>query len=103
MKIKTNHLQSTVTQLQCDRCNRQADIGEPEFFEFTSIDYKAGYGSVLGDGNQVEIDLCQHCLKETLGPWLRVTEESTIDETLAHALKQFDPAKHGGEFPSNEA
>jgi hypothetical protein len=73
MKIKDVRPQSYVKQLRCDRCDREAEDGESEFYEFTSIAYRAGYGSILGDENMVEIDLCQQCLKETLGPWLRVT------------------------------
>jgi hypothetical protein len=28
----------------------------------TSIDKVVGYGSMFGDGNRVQIDLCQGCL-----------------------------------------
>jgi hypothetical protein len=83
--------QSYIKQLVCDRCGREAELDDTdcEFHEFSSIAYKAGYGSAFGDGNKVEIDLCQHCIKETLGCWLRVTDP--------HA--GFDPVAHGGEFP----
>lgn len=57
MKIKDVRLQPFVKQLRCDRCSREAEDGETEFYEFTSIKYKAGYGSILGDENLVEIDL----------------------------------------------
>lgn len=100
MKIKDVRPQSYVKQLRCDRCGRLADDSESEFFEFTSIDYKAGYGSIHGDGNQVEIDLCQHCLKETLGLWLRVTEPAAQSAKILQALELFNSDRHGGEFPS---
>ena len=45
-----------------------------EFSEFTSIDYRGGYSSIFGDGCEISIDICQHCLKETLGKWLTVGE-----------------------------
>lgn len=83
MKIKDVRPQSFVKQLRCDRCKRLAQDDESEFFEFTSIDYVAGYGSILGDSNQVEVDLCQHCLKETLGPWLRITDPQDQAAKLA--------------------
>ena len=69
MKREAVRLQSYVKQLCCDRCGREAEIDDSdcEFHEFTSVDLKAGYGSVFGDGSKVEVDLCQHCLKETLG------------------------------------
>ena len=76
MKINSVRPQSFVKQVRCDRCDRLAEIDDTdcEFHEFASIDYKAGYGSIFGDGNQVQIDLCQHCLKETLGAWLRIKD-----------------------------
>lgn len=74
MKIKDVRPHPYVKILRCDLCNREAEDGDSEFYEFTSIEYKAGYGSVFGDENMVEIDMCQPCLKEALNPWLRVTE-----------------------------
>lgn len=83
--------QPFIKQLVCDRCGREAELDgtDCEFHEFSSISYKAGYGSVFGDGNKVEIDLCQHCVKETLATWLRITDP----------YAGFDPFAHGGEFP----
>lgn len=84
--------------LTCDRCLGTAEHPGTEFFEFTSIGYTAGYGSIFGDGNRVEIDLCQACLQATIGPWLRITP----DERIAHLeadLQSFNPAVHGGEWP----
>ncbi len=63
---------SVVQQIVCDRCGKETARNESEFHETTSIGFKAGYGSIFGDGNRVEIDLCQHCLRDTLGTWLRV-------------------------------
>lgn len=99
MKIKDVRPQSFVKMLRCDRCGREAEDGESEFFEFTSVDYKTGYGSILGDQNQVEIDLCQHCLKETLGPWLRITDPTAPSAKTLKSLELFNPDRHGGEFP----
>jgi hypothetical protein len=82
-----------VQQLCCDRCGRTAEAYDSsnEFQEFTSVDYKGGYRSVFGDGNKVAIDLCQHCMFELLGPWIRITDP----------LAGFDIARFGGEFPMN--
>ena len=99
MKIKDVRPQSFVKKIQCDRCDRRAEDGESEFFEFTSVDFKAGYGSIFGDENKVEIDLCQHCLKETLGPWLRVIEPGELGAKILNALELFIPDRHGGESP----
>lgn len=83
--------------LICDRCGIEPPANGSEFHEFTSIGYVAGYGSIFGDGNRVEIDLCQCCLREALGAWLRVIESER--PALATMLQAFDPARHGGEFP----
>jgi hypothetical protein len=97
--VKTRDVrpQSYVKALKCDRCERTAEAGEPEFHEFTSIDFIAGYGSILGDGSSVELDLCQHCLKEALGQWLKVSEPD-VPSRLQTRLDAFDPGKHGGDF-----
>ena len=36
------------------------DISEIQ--EFQNIDFLGGFGSVFGDGEHVEISICQHCL-----------------------------------------
>lgn len=97
MKIKDVRPQSFVRQLRCDRCDRLAEEGESEFFEFTSIEHSAGYGAVLGDGNLVEIDLCQYCLKETLGPWLRVREPKAHKAKTQKTLDLLESGSRAGE------
>jgi len=77
---------SGVHQIVCDRCGRETVRGETEFYEMTSIGFGAGYGSIFGDGNHVEVDLCQHCLRETLGPWLRVRDNETDRERAISRL-----------------
>lgn len=62
--------QAYVKRLVCDRCAREAEHDDLEFAEFLSFACKGGYHSVFGDGNEIEIDLCQHCVKEVLGPWI---------------------------------
>jgi hypothetical protein len=96
MQIKDVRPASFVKQIRCDRCDRLAEVGdaELEFQEFVSINQQAGYASIFGDGNHVQVDLCQHCLKDVLGPWLRIEDPS------AKSLGLFDPDRHGGEFPS---
>jgi hypothetical protein len=92
MKIEAVRSQPYIQRLICDRCGRQAerDDLDCEFHEFTSIQYSAGFGSIFGDGNGVEVDLCQHCVKDSLGTWIRVTDP----------LESFSQEDHGGEFPS---
>ena len=58
----------------CDRCRRRMTPDDPdlEWFERVSIAYRGGFGSIFGDGCEIAIDLCQHCVQDTLGDWLRV-------------------------------
>ena len=83
----------TVTAAQvvaavCDRCGRDMKRrGETDggWEERIAIAFRGGYNSVFGDGNAVELDLCQHCVKEVLGPWLRITEDGWPKATPHHA------------------
>jgi len=100
MQIKDVRPESFVKQIRCDRCGRLADVSEGEFQEFVSIDLKAGYASIFGDGRDVQLDLCQHCLKTALGAWLRVSDADERQRQLEDRLKEFDPDRHGGEFPT---
>lgn len=100
MRIKDVRPEPFTSQIRCDRCGLVATNGEVEFYEMTCIDAKAGYGSIFGDGNNVQVDLCQHCLKFTLDRWLRVVEPAHQERSLQERLHQFDPKRHGGEFPA---
>lgn len=100
MQIKGVRPESFVKQIRCDRCGLLAELGEAEFQEFVSIELKAGYASIFGDGNDVQVDLCQQCLKASLGAWLRVSNAATMTDLLQEQLRRFDPDRHGGEFPT---
>lgn len=101
MQFKDVRPEPYIKALRCDRCNLEAGLDDPEFHEFVSVDHVAGYASVFGDGNAVQLDLCQACVKECLGAWLRVSEPRRHEE-LAERLRAFSPERHGGEFPSGE-
>ena len=56
----------------CDRCEK--NITSDDFVEWEEkyvIRFTGGYGSVFGDGDQIECDLCQACLHELIGPFCR--------------------------------
>jgi hypothetical protein len=72
MRFETVESVSVVNKIKCDRCGRLTARDELEFHAITSIGFNAGYASIFGDGNRVEIDLCEPCLKDTLDKWLRV-------------------------------
>ncbi len=74
--MRVHELKSTPVdaQLICDRCAAQARHDEGDGLNnFLQLGFDAGWGSALGDGTRVDIDLCHSCLKETLGPWLRLS------------------------------
>ncbi|MGB7421128.1 MAG: hypothetical protein WA917_04575 [Comamonas sp.] len=100
MQIKDVRLESFTVQIQCDRCDVLAEDGEVDFSEMASIHIKAGYGSIFGDGNDVQVDLCQHCLKLALGQWLRVTNPAQEEVSLQRRLDLSNSDRHGGEFPA---
>jgi hypothetical protein len=97
MQVNTVESVSVVTQIKCDRCGKEVARDDLGFQEMTSIDFKGGYGSIFGDGNRVEIDLCEPCLRDTLGTWLRV--KTPGEAPLAAMLATFNTEIHGGEFP----
>ncbi|EPY5314108.1 hypothetical protein [Klebsiella michiganensis] len=64
----------SVSAKTCDRCERRAELNDPEFNEFMTIDRKVGFGSVFGDGNTIHLDMCQHCMKIIFGNWICITK-----------------------------
>lgn len=64
-----------VAACTCDRCQRRmTPEDDVDWYEKLSIAYRGGFGSVFGDGTEISIDLCQRCVKETLGSWLRLND-----------------------------
>jgi len=63
--------------IACDRCGRSAENESKnlEFEEYLSIDHACGYGSIIGDGIRLQLDLCQYCVKELLSPFARLAEK----------------------------
>jgi len=60
----------------CDRCGKRMSDDEPYegYNNRTQIRFRAGYASLFGDGNKIEGDLCDNCLHDLLGPYLRIVE-----------------------------
>jgi len=61
----------SLSSVVCDKCGKTMNDAY-EIQECLSIHEQCGYGSVFGDGNEIELDLCQDCLKELLGDYIRV-------------------------------
>jgi hypothetical protein len=60
--------------IECDYCKMRYSDNDYEIQEFVCIRFTGGYGSVFGDGDVVELDLCQHCFQKLLGSYCRITE-----------------------------
>lgn len=72
-----------LAQLRCDRCGIEAQHNEGSGVNnFVQIGFDAGWGSELGDGNRVDIDLCHACLKAALGPWLRISLSASTEQSI---------------------
>ena len=66
-----SHVVEEVTKIKCDVCGKEYEIDDAfEIQEFVHIEQTGGYGSVFGDGTQIHLDMCQHCMKEKLGEYL---------------------------------
>ena len=62
-----------ITAIVCDICKKEYKIEDVfEIQEFYHVSFEAGWGSVFGDGNRIECDICQHCLKKILGENYRI-------------------------------
>jgi hypothetical protein len=72
---------TVTTHVTCDRCGREMVPNDQDFEhqERVAISFRGGYSSVFGDGNLVEADICQHCVQEVLGPWLRITVDDPFE------------------------
>lgn len=74
--VKEEQWVDTVRSITCDCCKIEYD-DIMEIQEFLQYANDAGYGSIMGDGNRLRLDLCQHCVKKLLGDFIR-TEGSYI-------------------------
>lgn len=97
MKHRCCAFRTVLASLTCDRCGKTVEVDDPQVVEFLQLDEVGGYESPFGDGSRVETDLCPSCVKEVLGPWLRIT-----DGPLVEKLNAFNTDRHGGEFPQEK-
>jgi antitoxin CcdA len=73
---KVQEERTKIKSKECDKCHRNFDVNNIdnicEIQEFIHIRNVGGYGSIFGDEVEIELDLCQHCVKEVLGQYLRI-------------------------------
>lgn len=76
MKKFKDRMIQVPTTLLCDCCGREATIDGSDFEAqaFVSLNFVGGYNSIFGDGTQVCLDICQYCLNEKLGAWLKTSK-----------------------------
>ena len=60
-----------VVGFTCHVCGKTYN-DDTELQESLHFHNVAGYNSVFGDGNEVFLDICQHCLKEKFEKYIQV-------------------------------
>jgi hypothetical protein len=78
--IKYKEVQKTaqeIVSIKCDICSKVYEAGDFEVLEFHHVNFCGGYGSVFGDGTQVNCDICQHCLHKIIGDFCRCSDSTT--------------------------
>ena len=81
IKYVTKVVESTAKEsITCDVCKREFLMSDDflEIQEFFSWNMIGGYSSVFGDGNEIVIDICQHCFKKKLGDYIVINGEKGI-------------------------
>lgn len=64
----------------CDVCKKEFSYekDDMEIQEFVYIKFRGGYSSVFGDGTRIQLDICQHCIKEKLGEFINSVAETPV-------------------------
>ena len=65
-------IKTVIDQVFCDRC-KKAITDDFELQEVHHIEFYGGYSSVFGDGAIVNCDLCQHCLKDLIKDFCKIS------------------------------
>ncbi|WP_233884922.1 MbcA/ParS/Xre antitoxin family protein [Paraburkholderia flagellata] len=68
-----------VAACTCDRCGLRMSPEDGEWHERVSLSWRSGFHSVFGDCSELSLDMCQHCVKATLGEWIRVSRRDPDD------------------------
>ncbi len=66
-----------IYEIICDKCGQviQPEDNAIEWQEHCHIEFVGGYGSIFGDDNEIECDLCQYCLYELIGKFCYINGE----------------------------
>ena len=69
------HIERVVVKKICDKCKKEI-TDDLEIQEVHSINFVGCYSSIFGDGYEVDIDLCQHCLYELIKDFYAIGDDS---------------------------
>jgi hypothetical protein len=78
LKNTIHELQEVVSEIVCDRCQKSVESLAPSFDLYTTIRHICGYGSVWKDGQIIELDLCEKCLKVLIGDVCRIIDPAEL-------------------------
>ena len=70
-------IEQDIASIKCDICGKVYDADDHEIQEFHHIDFFGGYGSIFGNGTQVNCDMCQHCLHKMIDDSWRCSDART--------------------------
>lgn len=99
-KIYTEEVERPVS-ITCDRCKKEYDleIDWIETQEVHHIHFTGGYGSIFGDMNEIDLNICQHCLFKMIGD---LVEESYKDKCPDCGKILIDGSGGGVKCPDKE-
>jgi len=75
IKYESQQIEQEVAKtVVCDICKKEFDTvkDDMDVQEFVFINFIGGFNSVFGDGAKVEADICQDCINDKLGDYLRI-------------------------------
>jgi ribosomal protein S27E len=79
--VKRGVEDSKLESITCDICGKTYDVNNCEDIyeiqEFHNIYFNGGYGSVFGDGDRIECDICQNCLFKMIDGKYRINPEES--------------------------
>lgn len=76
-KIKKTELEEDY--IICDKCKKMITKDEIGNFNYFQLCYNGGYGSMYpGDGMKIECELCEYCLKDIFGFFVRIDKSIHI-------------------------
>lgn len=71
IKRKIEEVKEQILEVECDSCKSKTD--DPmEISNFHHINFSAGFGSIFGDMNKVEADICDLCFHDLISSFARI-------------------------------